>query len=461
MQRRLVATYLLLVTVALTVFTVPVAASLGTLLRDNLQEVALREARTMAFLVATSKSVEAVRALRIELEEQTGGRVEIIDEQGRAALGRRVESPDGADLRRALAGAEDVAWRTESVVGQPALVVAVPTKQGNRTVGAVRLTYPSRSLDEQIRWIWTFRTGVGLVTMAAAAGLAVLLARSLTRPMRQVNQMADRLSSGDLAARTAVRGPVEVRALATTLNTAAGRLQTLVTAQQSFVADASHQLRTPLAALRLTLDNLGDTLAELPGNPGTTAARAGVERSIAEVVRMSRLVNGLLQLARAQGDGAARQPLEVGSVLRERAEVWQASAADREVSVEVTAAGGLYTLAVPGHLEQVLDNILSNAVEVSPPHSVITVSARRDDSRIAVEVTDQGPGMTPEQRLRAFDRFWHNRPGGTGLGLAIVRQLVEDSGGTVTLHPVPPTGLRVRVLLPAGQVGQVNRSEGE
>jgi signal transduction histidine kinase len=207
-------------------------------------------------------------------------------------------------------------------------------------------------------------------------------------------------------------------------------------------------------ALRLSLDNIADGIDD----PYVTE---DVEQATAEVVRMSRLVNGLLVLARAEAQVTVAEPLPLRDLLEERLTVWQAAADERGVTITLAAPSDdrLQVLASPGHLDQVLDNVLSNALEVSPDGGTITV--RADTARteahhdeVVLEVLDQGPGMSDADKSRAFDRFWRG-PGltgrsGSGLGLTIVEQLVTDDGGTVALRDAPGPdgrGLGVRISL--------------
>ena len=460
MQRRLVFSYLLLVSVTLALFAVPVTVNLTALLRENETGIALREARSVALLLgriigsadldpAEAEASTAVLAqLRTALEAETGGRVELIDAAGRPALGRAVHDPGSPALAAALRGEDTVRTVDSSVLGQRAVEVTVPARSDTGVVdGAVRLSYPTAALDAQIRSVWYFRSLVALGVLAAAVALGVLLARSLTRPLRRLDVMARSLSAGDFSARVDDDGPGprETRRLARTLNDGARQLGALITAQQQFVADASHQLRTPLTALRLNLDNLYDTQT-------TDDGRRYAERAINEVQRMISLVNDLLILARAQAGTRRPEVLDLADMVGQRVEMWEAAAADTDVRLSVEIAAPHAVVFDPSQLDQVLDNVLSNALRVAPPHSVIKLSAYRDreDDSVFLYVADRGPGMTAEQKHQAFERFWRGHSGGTGLGLTIVQQFVEDNGGHVELFDRPGGGLVVRLRLRAG-----------
>jgi signal transduction histidine kinase len=296
-------------------------------------------------------------------------------------------------------------------------------------------------------WIALGAFGVGVLALATAIG--ALLARSLTRPLEGIEAAVAAVGAGQMSARAPIRtGPAELKALGETVNEMADRLEELVHTQRAFLADASHQLRTPLTALRLRLENLEDTLEP--------AQRGDIAAALAEADRLSRIVDGLLTLARAEG--AVRPPREViavGSVLTERAEAWSALAEERHVALEsaaVVSPSRLHALVCRGQLEQILDNLLANALEATREGGKVSLVAARVGEKIEVHVIDDGPGMSPADRTKAFDRFWRSegaQEGGTGLGLAIVAQLARMSGGAAWLDGSSAGGVDAVVSLDA------------
>ena len=174
-------------------------------------------------------------------------------------------------------------------------------------------------------------------------------------------------------------------------------------AQRGFVADASHQLRTPLAAMRLRLENLE---ADVDG-----AAAEDLEGALAEVSRLSRLVDGLLVLMRAEQSTSDPAPVVVEDVLDGRCDAWDAFAAEKHVHIDASVAGTPVASATPGRLEQVVDNLLNNALEVAPPGSAVRVVAGSHGDWVELRVSDEGPGMSAEERAHAFDRFWQSGAG--------------------------------------------------
>ncbi|MFF8321697.1 ATP-binding protein [Streptomyces bobili] len=450
MIRQLIRSYVLLVAVGLGLFTVPVAFTLTAQLRDDTELSVKREATTMALLLGNgdTASCQALEEMARAYAEETRDEVQATA-TAQCATGLPRPRQDAALTDALEQGEGTTDWGSDFIWGSD-LVITAPASQDGRPVGAVRIVYSTDNLTHRLWTIWGFRAGLAVAVLAVAALIGAVVARRLTAPLRQLNDMASKLSDGDLTARAPVTGPQETQTLARTLNQAGERLDTLVASQRIFVADASHQLRTPLTALRLSLDNIADGVDD-------EFVREDVEQATAEVVRMSRLVNGLLVLARAEAKVAAAEPLPLRDIVSERLSVWRPAADERGVTIALrgSADDRPLVLATTGHLDQVLDNVLSNALEVSPDGGTITVRTEARGSTVLLEVLDEGPGMSDAEKSRAFDRFWRGQGltgrSGSGLGLAVVKQLLTDDGGTVTLADAPGGGLCVRITLRAGQ----------
>nr|WP_203690155.1 HAMP domain-containing sensor histidine kinase [Streptomyces sp. SID12488] len=433
----------MLVAVAIFLFTVPVAFTLTKQLRDDTKVSVQREAQTMALLLGNGDriSCEALEKVAKAYDRETLGRVQVATDSCAAKLPR--PEADAALTRAVRDNEVTTDWGSDFIWGKQ-LTVTVPA-QGE---SAVRIVYSTSDMTKRLWSIWGFRAGLAVLVLAAAAAIGAYAARRITAPLRELNSMASKFSDGDLTARSPVTGPPETQTLARTLNQGAERLDTLVASQRIFVADASHQLRTPLTALRLSLDNIADGTDD-------EFVREDVEQATAEVVRMSRLVNGLLVLARAEAKVTAAEPLSLRDIVDERLSVWRPAADERGVTIALrgSADGRLLVLASPGHLDQVLDNVLSNALEVSPDGGTITVRAQPRGDEMELTVADGGPGMSDAEKSRAFDRFWRGQGltgrSGSGLGLAVVKQLVTDDGGTVALADAPGGGLSVVISLRA------------
>ena len=341
MTRRLLVSSLGLTLVVLVALVVPFGRTFREREREDLLARVERDAFAIAFFVEDELDPEATNvgidlpSVAAGYEAQYGGRVVIVDRagiavadsdppSGEAGVGRDFSTrPEFAD---ALAGAVAAGTRPSETLGEGLVFVAVPVASGGSVDGAVRITYPTAEVDARVRRQWLVLGGITLVTLAAAAAIAVVLGRSVARPLRDLQGAAVALGAGDLARRAPDGdGPPEVRSTATAFNRMATRLEALVTAQDHFVADASHELRTPLTALRLRLEAL---------EPGDD-----VDAALAEVARMSRLVDGLLALARADAPATAA-PVELSSFVEERCEAWEPLAADGGVRLEATPAPG-------------------------------------------------------------------------------------------------------------------------
>ncbi|MEZ0113803.1 signal transduction histidine kinase [Catenulispora sp. EB89] len=372
--------------------------------------------------------------------------------------------------------------------------------------GAVVLARSAESLDHHVAVMWGWLALTAAAGLALGIALAAALARWVARPLLALDTAASRLGEGALDVRAPTEsGPPEVRRLARTFNRMAERTETLVHAHRGWVADVSHQLRTPLTALRLRLDVLAgeaaevqadravteaplggsrgepaealqdpaasestDLAADLPvraasQNPGLladspasapawpgpdfAAELAGVQE---EIERLSRLVDGLLAIARAESVVAPREAVPVAEVVAERVAAWEPLA--REHGQGLTAVGRPASASLaPGDLEQILDNLIANALAAIPSGGRVRVEsvADREHDRVVLRVVDDGPGMSDAAKATAFRRFGASSGSGSGLGLAIVDRLVSANGGEVRLADTVGGGLTVVVELPA------------
>jgi signal transduction histidine kinase len=351
-----------------------------------------------------------------------------------------------AQVAAALSGQTVQQWQEGP---QNGLLVLRAAYSGSQIVGATADQRAARPLNDQIASLWLGLGLTGLAAIILATTLSLALARWVGRPLRRLDATANRLGAGELTVRAStLMGPPETRHLAGTFNDMAGRLEALVGSHRTLVADISHQLRTPLAALRLRLELLHDDV--------DPAAAGELDGALDEIARLSRLVDGLLAVARAENTQPAPVTVDLTSLVRERAAIWSPLAQERHIQL-LTSPGQASVAATAGHLEQVLDNLLANALDVTPSDGQITISVRRNDERVRLEVIDSGPGMTPAQRDQAFRRFWsqpadspsRDTTSSSGLGLAIVHRLITVDGGTIQLTNNPGPGLRVQIDLHA------------
>jgi signal transduction histidine kinase len=298
-------------------------------------------------------------------------------------------------------------------------------------------------VDHRVHALWVTLAAAAAAALAVGVLLAVGLARWIGRPLEELRTAAAAIGRGDTGARACENsGPPEIRTLAVTFNDMSERLGALLHTQRLMTSDVSHQLRTPLSALRLRLE----LLAEDVGEP----QRAELDGALREIARLSRLADGLLAVARAEQTATTPEPVDVAAVVHERVELWAPLANERGVTL-TTHLSPARALATPGHLEQVLDNCLANALDAVDFGGRIGVTVHTESSSVVLNIIDNGAGMPEDQRKTAFTRFAsdRNRPGNTGLGLTIVASLVAADHGTTSLRPTSGGGLTVVIGLPA------------
>jgi len=426
---------------AVVALEVPLAVSL----RDRVDAEVRAQASSQADLLAASASDllapawrDSLRSLVAASAERVRGRVSIVDGQGRVLVdsggsGTTGESFSGRpEIVAALHGRPLQARRHSETLHTDILATAVPVLAKGRVAGAVRVTQDLAAVRRAERRTVGALILVGVVVLASGLCVGVVLAGRIAGPVRRLEATARRVAAGDLDARTVPEGSAEQRSLAHSVNVMTERLTELLGRQRRFVADASHQLRTPLTGLRLRLENL-----RAGAGHGVAAQPAELDAALAEVDRLSAIVADLLELGVAERDRAEGQPAftDAAAAARRAAARWapQAAARGGRVLVEVRA-----DLARAPWSDTALDRMLDALVENGLVHGGPGRTVRLVVDVDAIAVEDDGPGIAPEERAVAFERFHRGGAArgavpGTGLGLAIVRELAEGGGGHATL----------------------------
>ncbi|MEU1268378.1 HAMP domain-containing sensor histidine kinase [Streptomyces sp. NPDC005799] len=463
MTRRLLLSYLALTVLVLAGLEIPLGYIYARGETARASQSVERDASTLAEV--TEENIEQSRFDALpdvvgDYAARTGGHVVVTDKRGIVLAdsdpaGRAGISLAGQpDIARALNNRPSVTTTTDSA-GRDVLSATMPGSSGTLVRGTLRLTYPLDQVSTRVHRIWGALALAGACILAAVALVGFSLARWITRPLRTLEAATTQLADGQLShPPDATTGPPELRRLAAAFTRTATRLQHLLKAQQAFASEASHQLKTPLTALRLRLENFEPHL--------DPQAHGSLEEAVGEVERLGRMVQGLLALARLENTATTPEPVDLDAVIAERAAMWEPLAAEQYVAIDISGPPAGRVWAIPGALEQIIDNLLANALRVSPPGTTITLHRTPGTE---LHVVDQGPGMNAADRERAFDRFWRSSDAhhdGTGLGLPIVRHLVDASGGTITLHPAPGTGLDAHIRLrPFAPPFPAPRSGGE
>lgn len=429
-------------------------------LRDRVDTEVKSQARNQAEVVASSAvpfvdppQEGQLQRIAIRSAQSVRGRVIVVDAGGRL-LADSAGAPEGRnygdrpEVETALAGHGEQISRGSDTLGTEILATAVPILRRGRPSGAVRVTQSIEAVNRAVK--------TSILDVAALAGVVLLLglvaggliAQQIARPIRRLDRAARRVAEGELDTAVAVEGSTEQRSLARTFNEMTQRIRRLLRVQQDFVADASHQLRTPLTGLRLRLEGLADRFR------GEPPVERELGAALDELDRLSLIVEELLILSRAGEHDIPGERLDLAAAARRAAERWRAHAADRGVGLEVEAGDESSEgwCAAPD-LERSLDALVENALAYSPRGS--TVRLRVGPGRIAV--LDQGPGLATGEEEAVFERFSRGSAGrqgpkGTGLGLPIARELTRQWGGEVSLRNREGGGLAATIELAPAEV---------
>ncbi|KQX06925.1 MULTISPECIES: HAMP domain-containing sensor histidine kinase [unclassified Leifsonia] len=443
------------VLLALVIQDIPLASYLREAEEQRLTTSLERDAfllagRSQAALTGSGdQDLDAVRSMAEQYSTTSGARLVIVDrngiavatsDEGDADVG--VSYASRAEFASALSGTPASGERFSETLGGELLYAAVPVLSGTGTVGAVRVTYDDRAISAAVNSKVRALVAVGLTTALLAALIGLLLSGSITRRLRILRSATERFAAGDRTARAdETSGASELRSLGASFNSMAERIDGLIDQQQAFAGDASHQLRSPLTALRLRLERARELAVSDP-----SAAVERIEAAEAEVDRLDSLIEGLLVLSRADAV-TQRSRVDLSNAAAERVASWAALAQESDSRVVLDSPDTAPVVAVATAAEQIIDNLIDNALRAGGPGTTVTVAVMASPERTELHVSDDGPGLTDEQRARAFDRFWRGRNDdqGTGLGLAIVAQLARASGATIELLPVESGGIEAVV----------------
>ena len=427
----------------------------------NLQRRAAAELETNA-LVTAQGIAAAIDPSRIDRTDEmtelardaaarANVRVIVVDSAGIVsgdsdgiAVGEMYAERGRPEILRALEGQPESIIRMSQDLGRDIMATAVPVvdEDEQRVVGAVRITQDVQQVSDNVR-----RTTLGLLAIGAAglvAGLILAfgLAGSLSRPLTKLAGAARRLGSGDLGARTELEGGAsEIEELARAFDEMADRLERTVRAQREFVANASHQLRTPLTGMKLRLES---AIAEAEDDDVKKRLQAA-ER---EVDRLSEIVARLLVTAAAVEEGRPTR-VDLDDAIERAVARWEERATRASAKLAATGDAGRAE-GNPSDVDQILDNLLDNAISYAPGD--VTIEAGRRDTSAFVAVEDRGPGIRQEDVARVTERFYRGGDaprGGSGLGLAIARDLAEKWGGSIAVTSEVGRGTRVEVRLRA------------
>jgi signal transduction histidine kinase len=455
LRLRLLAAFAYVLLLIIVAFEVPLALNLARRVKAEVKN----DAASQAFIVAAGASGRMDRPAQLqqlarEAGADLGARVIVVNVQGviradsgRTGIGRTYAGRP--EIREALSGRTAQGERHSDTLDQDLLYTAVPVTNAGRTVGAVRVTQSVNDVNSRVWRNVLALAAIGGLALVLGLALAWFLAGTLARPLRDLARTARRVEEGDLDARAEVSGATEQREVAQAFNDMAERLGLVLAAQREFVANASHQLRTPLTGLRLRLESAAAKVdsAELQ------AELAAAEQ---EAERLARLLTALLTLAREGDRPQSARPVSLEEAVERAHERWAVPAEQRDHQLVLAGNGDVVVQASEEDLAIMLDNLLENALHYTPPGTTVTLEWGRNERDAYLAVLDEGPGIDADDETALFERFARGSasrggPDGTGLGLAIVRTLAHRWRGDAHIANRPEGGARAEVRLPVSE----------
>jgi len=435
MRARVILLVLAVGSLILVSFMVPLALLLRTFAADNAVSGATIRAQFFAPLLPTLDAGQ-LRTTVIRINQQ------------HPSEPITIFLPDGRQLGAPAARSADVKLAaqgysfTEQAPGGVAILVAVQGLPEGGGTAVIRIFVPNAKLRQGVSHAWLVLSAIAVGLLAMAVVVAAQLARGLVRPLADVAGVAEQLAHGDLSARAPVAGPPEIRQVSNGLNRLAARIGELLAHERETLADLSHRLRTPLTALRIEAESIGDDEV--------------MARVIGDVDSLTRTVNEIIAEARRPGPESAGATCDAVGVVRGRTAYWRALAEDQErwMTVEMPPQP-LPVRVAEQDLAACVDILLENVFAHTPDGCAFSVRvSQRAAGGAWVVVADHGPGFShPDLALRG-----KSSAGSTGLGLDIARRIAEGSGGTLTIGRSPHGGGAVTVGLgPAAIVERKSR----
>lgn len=385
-----------------------------------------------------------------------GAQIWVVDQRGLLLAGdppaRWAKAfPEDSRQIEALFNGTPQSWvRSGRRQTDPSIIVGLPVATPFPT--AVFLYTPITGVNQAVGAIDRLLLLSLLIGTLAAALFGFFVSRSLTRPIADISHAARRFAAGDYASRTAAAGSDEIGGLGRTFNSMAESLAKVEQNRREFLANVSHELKTPVASIQALAEAITDGMATEPEQQ-----RRYLDTIVAESRHIDRLIHDILDLSQLEAGELAVVPekLDLAAFLADETVKYDHLLADKNLAVRVDVPPGLpAVLADPVRLAQVMTNLISNASRYSPAGETIAVTVRHQAGKAAVAVSDRGPGIPREDQPFIWDRFYRvdksrsRSGGGTGLGLAITKRLVQAMGGEISLASESGDGTTVTFTLP-------------
>ena len=366
------------------------------------------------------------------------------------------------DFKKVLAGERVLKNGVNDIIGADVLSVMVPVTAGEKTAGAVIVSHSIAAIEGQLSEYQSIILNVGIGGIILATFLSLLFSRSLSRPLIQMNRVARALARGDYSRKLEVKSQDEIGVLSSSLNTLSGELQEKIATlervdqtRKDFVAGVSHELRTPLTIIQGYAEALKDNVAESEED-----RRECIDGIVEETGRLKRLVFDLLDLRRIESgqENIELSEFDIAPVILKAAEKMGVFIEQKGIALNLGIPEDIPpVLANPDRLQQLLINLLENAVRYTPTGGNVRVNTAVLNGFVKIDVTDSGPGIPADQQDLIWEKFYkvdksraRREGGGTGLGLSIVKRLAEKMGGRVYVESTPGQGTTFSFTLRTG-----------
>ena len=404
-----------------------------------------------------SADLEALQEPLISAAADAEGRILLIDAEGKIQLdtlslleGTRTNVPEAIEV---LAGEESRAYGIHPLEdeGEYAALCAAAMTLDGETIGAVLLSAPVTELRQAIQTVEKQLMTVFIAVAAAALIAALVFAVTLTAPIKALTSTIRRMGKGDLSARVKVRASGELKSLADSYNAMAEKIENFDQSRSQFVQNASHELKTPLATMKILLENL----IYQPDMPAELRAEFMQDMNH-EIDRLSGIVTDLLTLTQMDSRQTALKldSVDLSALCEDTLHALAPAAEKAKLTLQADITEGVVLPGDESKLSQVVYNLIDNAVKYTPDGGRVTVTLHADSRVATLVVSDTGIGIPEEDVKHIFDRFYRvdkarsRATGGTGLGLSIVRQMVQLHGGEIHVESAADKGSAFTVTLP-------------
>lgn len=454
---RLLLSHIVIILLTTVIFGIFISFLIREHVVENKRRELLAKGSVVVALIApTIASGYAPNRLDL-IGDLVGVNIWALDQQGKVLAGNppprwiRLVTESTGQFDPVFAGTPQSWVRNARNQPDPSITVAIPIP-GTRVPSALFLYSPIIGINQTVQALDRLLIIAMLVGTVAATLLGFFIARSLTRPIANISRAAVRFAGGDYTSRAQATGNDEIGQLGNVFNSMAESLAHTEQNRREFLANVSHELKTPVASIQALAEALHDGMVERPEQ-----RQRYLSTIVEESLHIDRLIRDLLDLAQLEAGELSIVPerINLATYLPNELVKYDHLLAEKRLKTVLDIPSSApAVLADPGRLSQIIANLLGNAIRYSPDGATIDIAVKEVYSRIAVSVADHGPGIPPADQPHLWDRFYRvdksrsRSAGGTGLGLAITKRLVTAMGGDVSVYSVPGAGATFTFTLP-------------